>query len=555
MLTRLSISNYALIDSLDIHFGDGLNIVTGETGAGKSIILGALSLILGQRAESRYFFNQDQKCVIEGYFQVAEYQLVDFFAMQDLDYEEETIIRREINSDGKSRAFVNDTPVTLQVLKSLAEKLIAIHSQHATLQLSTPSFQLLVLDNVAQNRDLLQQYTRQFQTYKKTQAHLVELQTAAQRANAEADYHQFLYDELNAANLEVDEQERLEAEQSQLEHAEEIKRGLFGAAAALHDQEINAIALLREALQQLQQAERYLPTLTEQVNRLQSSLIEVKDLAEGLSQAEQETVWDEGRLVEVNERLSQLYALQQKHHVENSAQLIGVRDGLRGKLDALSTDQAEIDRLTVEVEQLRVSMLMLATKLSESREAVIPTVQKAVGHVLQAVGMPHSTLHIVLDIVDEQAMKETGGNDVQFLFTANKGQEPQPIGKVASGGELSRLMLAIKSLIAETSALPTIIFDEIDTGISGEVAFRVGEIMERLAGNMQVIAITHLPQIAARGQTHFKVYKTESDNKTTTNMTRLAQADRVQEIAQMLSGIEPGDAAIQHAKSLLNDRP
>lgn len=554
MLTRLSITNYALIDSLDIHFGYGLNMVTGETGAGKSIILGALSLILGQRADSRFFFNQDQKCVIEGCFQIADYQLTDFFTDHDLDYEEETIIRREINSDGRSRAFVNDTPVTLQVLKALTEKLIAIHSQHATLELSTSSFQLLVLDSVAQNGDLRQAYVRQFQTYKKALARLQELETAAQRANTEADYHQFLYDELREAQLDAGEQGLLEAEQTQLEHAEEIKRGLFGVIVALHDQEINAVALLREALQQLQKAARYLPALAEQVSRLQSNLIEIKDLAEELGRTEQETVWDESRLTVVNERLSQLYALQKKHHVEDTVQLIAVRDDLKGKLEALSTDQAEINRLTTEVEQHRVSVLMLAAKLSESREAVIPAVQEAVVRVLQEVGMPHSTLHIVLDILGEEALKETGGNDIQFLFTANKGQEPQPVGKVASGGELSRLMLAIKSLVAETSALPTIIFDEIDTGISGEVALRVGEIMERLAVNMQVIAITHLPQIAARGQTHFKVFKTEVGDKTTTNMVRLRQAERVQEIAQMLSGIDPGDAAIEHARALLDDQ-
>lgn len=553
MLNRLSIINYALIDSLDIHFDKGLNILTGETGAGKSIILGALSLILGQRAESQYFFNQDRKCVIEGYFDIEAYELKEFFRLQDLDYEPETIIRREINSDGKSRAFVNDTPVTLQVLRTLAEKLIDIHSQHATLQLNTSSFQLFVLDSVAQNQAIRQAYTQQFHAYKKTLARLSALRTAAQQANAEADYHQYLYDELAAANLDADEQERLESEQQQLEHAEEIKRGLLGAVYALQDQEVNALGLVKEAMQQLQQAERYLPALVEQVTRLQSSLIELKDLGEELSRAEQEVMVDEGRLAEVNERLSLLYALQQKHHVAGTAELITLREELHGKLQALSNDEAEIHRLTEEVETGKAALVQLAAQLSDSRKAAIPRVEEAAGRILHAVGMPHGVLQIALRLLGDDGMKESGGDDVQFLFTANKGQDPQPVGKVASGGELSRLMLAVKSLVAQTSALPTIIFDEIDTGISGEVALRVGEIMEVLAGNMQVIAITHLPQIAARGKTHFKVYKTESAGKTITNMAPLAPDDRVLEIAQMLSGAEPGEAAIQHAAALLSD--
>ncbi|WP_257657521.1 DNA repair protein RecN [Parapedobacter lycopersici] len=554
MLHRLSISNYALINSLDIRFDSGLNIVTGETGAGKSIILGALSLILGQRAERQYFFNEDRKCVIEGVFDLSGYALQDFFVAQDLDYDPETIIRREINSDGKSRAFVNDTPVTLQVLKALAEKLIDIHSQHATLQLNTPAFQLLVLDSVAQNQALRQQYIHQFHAHRKAWARLEALQEATQQANAEADYHQFLYDELEAARLEADEQERLELEQRQLEHAEEIKRGLINALYALRDQEINALALLRETQQQLQQAERYLPALGEQAARLQSSLIDLKDLGEELSRTEQEVLLDEGRLTEVNERLSQLYALQQKHHVSSVTELITLRETLRGQLHARSADEAEMHRLTGEVAELKAGLLTLAAELSEARKAAIPMVEKTVSEVLHTVGMPHGVLHVALQPLGTETMKESGGDDIQFLFTSNKGQDPQPVGKVASGGELSRLMLAVKSLVAQTSALPTIVFDEIDTGISGEVALRVGEIMERLGSNMQVIAITHLPQIAARGHSHFKVYKAESSGKTITGMMPLQPADRVLEIAQMLSGAEPGEAAMQHAAALLNNR-
>ena len=551
MLSRLSIRNYALIDSLDIHFDRGLNILTGETGAGKSIIMGGLSLILGQRVESRYFFNKDKKCIIEGYFDISSYQLEKFFDEQDLDYEQETIMRREISADGKSRAFVNDTPVTLNVLKALAEKLIDIHSQHATLQLNTEGFQLLTLDSVAQNLELRQRYAAKFHGYKTALARLNALKESAQKASAEADYHQFLYDELATANLEVGEQEQLEDEQRQLEHAEEIKRGLLGAVYALQDQEVNAVTLLKEALQQMQQAERYMPSLAEHVARLQSSFIELKDLGEEIGRVEQGVVLDEGRLVEVNDRLSLLYALQQKHRVENTAALIALREELREKLEALSSDEVEINRLEAEVTQLKAETLELAGKLSESRQSVIPMVQKEVARVLHDVGMPHSVLHIALTVVDDEAIRDTGQDRVSFLCTANRGQEPQPIGKVASGGELSRLMLAMKSLVAKTSALPTIIFDEIDTGISGEVALRVGEIMGRLADHMQVIAITHLPQIASKGNTHFKVYKTEATDKTETNILQLDERERVLEIAQMLSGANPGETAMQHAAELL----
>lgn len=551
MLSRLSIQNYALIDSLDIHFDRGLNILTGETGAGKSIIMGGLSLILGQRIESRYFFNQERKCIIEGYFDISGYELESFFEEQDLDYAGETIMRREISADGKSRAFVNDTPVTLTVLKALAEKLIDIHSQHATLQLSTESFQLLTLDSVAQNQPLHQQYLTVYRSFKATEERLNTLKETVKQAGAEADYHRFLFEELEKAKLEVGEQEQLELEQQQLEHAEEIKRHLFGAVHILHEQEMSTVALLKEALSQLQQAERHMPSLAEQVERLQSAFIEIKDLGVEIDRIEQGIILNEERLATVNERLDLLYTLQQKHRVDNLAALIALRDELAEKLKALSSDDEEIIRLELEASRLKEEMLALADQLSASRRAVIPRVQDEVSQVLRTVGMPNSQLRIVLDPLEVDAVRTSGRDRIEFLFTANKGQDPQPVGKVASGGELSRLMLAIKSLIAKTSALPTIIFDEIDTGISGEVALKVGEIMEGLADHMQVIAITHLPQIAAKGDTHFKVYKIESADKTATSLVQLAQSDRVREIAEMLSGTNPGEAALQHATELL----
>jgi len=551
MLSRLSIRNYALIDSLDIHFDKGLNILTGETGAGKSIIMGGLSLILGQRIESRYFFNQEKKCIIEGYFDVSGYQLEAFFQDHDLDYERETILRREISVDGKSRAFVNDSPVTLNVLKTLAERLIDIHSQHATLQVNTEAFQLFTLDSVAQNHALRQQYASVYRAYKAALERLETLKEKARVAGAEADYQRFQFDELENAKLEADEQEQLEQEQRQLEHAEEIKRHLFGAAQAIQDQEINAVVLLKEAALQLQQAARHMPALSEQADRLESALIELKDLGTEIVHVEQGIVLDEERLVAVQDRLNLLYTLQQKHRVDSNAALLAIRDELAEKLGALSLNDEEIGRLEGETNRLKAEMLALAEQLTASRQAVVPYIEEEVARLLQTVGMPHSRLQIVLQPLAAESARISGRDTVEFLFTANKGQEPQPVGKVASGGELSRVMLAIKSLIAKTSSLPTIIFDEIDTGISGEVALKVGEIMEQLAAHMQVVAITHLPQIAAKGNTHFKVYKIDAGDKTTTTLAALSPSDRVREIAEMLSGTNPGEAALQHAAELL----
>lgn len=549
MLSRLSIKNYALIDELDIQPSKGLNILTGETGAGKSIILGALSLILGQRAESKYFYNQAQKCVIEGFFNIAEYHLQGFFEEQDLDYEVETILRREISADGKSRAFVNDTPVTLTALKALGERLIDIHSQHATLEINTEDFQLMTLDSVAENNTLLNQYQSSYKQYKQTNTALKELLEEVKQAQTEADYHQFLFDELAEAKLVADEQDLLEQEQNQLSHAEEIKRSLLAANFALNEQEQAAISLLKDAISQLQQAERYLPNLHELTERLQSSLIEIKDISEEIERTEQHTLFDEDRLSTVNDRLSLLFQLQQKHHVDDVPALILIKEELENKLLKNSSNDEKVEKLTLETARLKKACEELAQQLTTSRKKAIEIVQQEVVKVLTEVGMPNSILQV--ELTSSEQLRNSGQDSIRFLFSANKGQEPQPLNKVASGGELSRLMLAIKSLIAKTSALPTIIFDEIDTGISGEVALKVGNVMESMAKYMQVIAITHLPQIASKGQSHYQVYKADEQEKTRTNMRRLAQEERVVEIAQMLSGSNPGEAALQHAKELL----
>ncbi|EFK57705.1 DNA repair protein RecN [Sphingobacterium spiritivorum] len=551
MLSRLYIRNYALIDTLDISFDKGLNIITGETGAGKSIIMGALSLILGSRIEGKYFFNQDQKCIIEGYFNIGAYHLQSFFDEHDMDYETETIIRREISVDGKSRAFINDSPVNLAILKSLGEQLIDVHSQHATLQINTEAFQLLVIDSIAGNTELKIAFEKTFKEYRATKKKLEELKGAIKNANAELDYHQFLFDELEQANLQDGEQIRLEEEQQQLENAEEIKRGLLSAVNYLTEQEANAVSLIKDALVQLQHIEKYMPASEDLFNRLQSTHIELKDIVNEIEGLEQTVVLDESRLDAVNDRLNIIYTLQKKHRVEQIGELIALRNDLESKIISASSQEELLITLEKQLTSVLQALKDLAGQLSASRQDVLPQIQDHVASVLAEVGMPHARLHIELQSLDETQFKESGQDSVQFLFSANKGQELQPIHKVASGGELSRVMLAIKSLIARSTALPTIIFDEIDTGISGEVALKVGEIMQRLASHMQVLAITHLPQIASKGKSHFKVYKEDSGDKTQSNIVLLNQQERVLEVAQMLSGANPGEAAIKHATELI----
>ncbi|MGJ1386550.1 DNA repair protein RecN [Sphingobacterium spiritivorum] len=551
MLSRLYIRNYALIDTLDISFDKGLNIITGETGAGKSIIMGALSLILGSRIEGKYFFNQDQKCIIEGYFNIGAYHLQSFFDEHDMDYETETIIRREISVDGKSRAFINDSPVNLAILKSLGEQLIDVHSQHATLQINTEAFQLLVIDSIAGNTELKIAFEKTFKEYRATKKKLEELKGAIKNANAELDYHQFLFDELEQANLQDGEQIRLEEEQQQLENAEEIKRGLLSAVNYLTEQEANAVSLIKDALVQLQHIEKYMPASEDLFNRLQSTHIELKDIVNEIEGLEQTVVLDESRLDSVNDRLNIIYTLQKKHRVEQVGELIALRNDLESKIISASSQEELLITLEKQLTSVLQALKDLAGQLSSSRKDVLPQIQGHVASVLAEVGMPHARLHIELQSLDDLQFKESGQDSVQFLFSANKGQELQPIHKVASGGELSRVMLAIKSLIARSTALPTIIFDEIDTGISGEVALKVGEIMQRLASHMQVLAITHLPQIASKGKSHFKVYKEDSGDKTQSNIVLLNQQERVLEVAQMLSGANPGEAAIKHATELI----
>lgn len=549
MLQKLSIRNYALIDSLDIEFDKGLNIITGETGAGKSIILGALSLILGQRAESKYFFNQDKKCVIEGAFVLGDENLKELFEEHDVDFFNESTLRREISIDGKSRSFINDTPVNLSILKQIGEKLIDIHSQHATQEINDADFQLLIVDSLANHNALLFDYRNGFKKLRLESNRLKKLVTDANEARSKQDYEQFLFNELEQANLKEHEQEELEQELERLTHAESIKRALLTTTGLLTEAEPSALQLLKEAQIQLQSIEKFDSEINILYERLRSSIIEIKDIADETAGLEADTLHSAERLDIINQRLDLLYSLQQKHRVADNTGLLELQKQLENNLNQLLSSDENIEQLTKEIEQLKIELHKKANQLSLNRIKAIKIVEEQTGNTLKKVGMPNAQL--VLTQKKQEELSKDGLDEINLLFTANAGQAPAPVNKVASGGELSRLMLAIKALLAKHTSLPTIIFDEIDTGISGETALKVGEVIAQLGNNMQVISITHLPQIAAKGISHYFVYKNEDSGKTTTGIRKLKQEERITAIAEMLSGKNPGASAIENAKELL----
>jgi DNA repair protein RecN (Recombination protein N) len=551
MLKRLAIRNYALIDNLDISFSKELNILTGETGAGKSIILGALSLILGQRAESKYFFNQQKKCIIEGTFQLDGFYLNEFFTEHDLDFDLETVLRREISSDGKTRAFINDTPVNLAILKKLGEKLIDVHSQHATLEINDEEFQLLVIDTVAGNQNLLTDYRKIYKSYRNAQSKLKDLLSRSEQSKSDLDYFQFQFDELEKAKLFSGEQVALEKELDALSHAEDIKKNLQNAISVLNENEPSAIAQIKEAGVSLASAEKYKVEINTLRERLNSCLIEVKDILSEIEQIEQSAIVNQGSLQKLSDRLDLIYSLQKKHRIGTEEELIALRDAILTKLNGILFADEDIEKIKIEVDVFFKEVQNLSQQLNKSRDENIPKVEASIMNTLAEIGMPNAVLQVMNDTLPEGKFDENGNSEIKFLFSANKGQTPLPMNKVASGGELSRLMLSIKSLIAMHTALPTLIFDEIDTGISGEVALKVGHIMEKLSKNMQVIAITHLPQIASKGDTHYRVFKNELDEVTRTNINELNQEERIIEIAKMLSGDNPGESAMQNARDLI----
>jgi DNA repair protein RecN (Recombination protein N) len=549
MLQKLSIRNYALIDTLEIDFNKGLNIITGETGAGKSIILGALSLILGQRAESRYFFNQDKKCVIEGGFSLPDESLKLLFDDYDLDFQKETLLRREISIDGKSRAFINDTPVNLSTLKIVGEQLIAIHSQHATQEISSADFQLLILDALANHQSLLKNYKQEYKQLKLKEQQLKSLQQQTNEAKNKQDYEQFLFNELEQAAVKNGEQEELEQELEKLTHAETIKRALLAACHLINDSENAANSLLKEASSQLNGIEKFDTEIANLNERLKSTIIELKDIAEEITAIEANTDYNPQRLEVIQERLDLFYGLQQKHRVNNNTELLAIQEQLSLNLNALLNSDEQLEKLKHDIEHLQRSLFSQAEQLNENRKKAIAIAKKDIDGALRKMNMPNA--HVIFQLVQLQQLSANGLDEVQLLFTANAGQQAAPVAKVASGGELSRLMLAVKALLAKHTSLPTLIFDEIDTGISGETALRVGEVIDDLANDMQVMAITHLPQIAAKGNSHYFVYKDEKAEKTTTGIKKLSSDERISAIAEMLSGKNPGASAIQNAKDLL----
>ncbi len=553
MLSRLTINNYALIDNLDIELDAGLNIITGETGAGKSIILGALSLILGQRAESKYFFNQQKKCVIEGMFRIEGFHLKKYFEENDLDYEAETVLRREISADGKSRAFVNDTPVNLNALKQLGEKLIDIHSQHATVEINDPGFQLLVVDSITNHPELLDKYRNAFFTYKKSATQLQHLIEESEKAKSEEDYLQFQFDELEKANLIEDEQEQLEQELYALNNAEAIKRSLLSANYLLQESETAALNQFKESLQLLTALEKYNLKAGELAQRLNSINIELKDIVAEIGDMEQATQVDEARTVKISDRLALIFSLQKKHRVTGNPELLQIQADLSDKLNYIQTDGEAIENLQKQLKKQKAELQKMAEQLSASRQKAIPEIEKQILKTLAEVDMGQAVLKIENNIAVKEAFDKNGLDHIKFLFSANKGHQTAEMSKVASGGELSRMMLSIKSLISRYTALPTIIFDEIDTGVSGEVANKVGLVMEQLSQFLQVVTITHLPQIASKGQSHFLVYKNDTGKIPSTKIKKLSEEERVLEIAKILSGSKPGESALQNARELLNN--
>lgn len=549
MIKSLSIKNYALIDTIEIDFKEGFTIITGETGAGKSILMGALSLITGQRADTGVLKDDEKKCVVEANFLLANYGLQDFFEQNELDYANETILRREISPAGKSRAFINDTPANLNILKELSIRLIDIHSQHESLNLNQSEFQLKVVDSFAGNANLLQSYQLKFTEYKTIKKQLDELKEEAAQSKGDFDYLNFRFDELENAKLLNNEQEELEEEAKTLNNTEEIQRNLSVMHNALSEDEFSVLTNLKEAHNAASKTVPFFGKINSIEERLNSSYIELKDIAEEIGLILGDIEYNPERVELVNARLDLIYSLQQKHKVNTVAALLEIKEKLDSELQNIVSFDDQIDKLSDKLKKTASELENHALSLHKKRKKVLPEIEKYVAGQLGQLGMPEAKFKIALEGLLEYSPK--GKDKISFLFSANKNISAQNISKVASGGELSRLMLSIKSLLSKSIGLPTIIFDEIDTGVSGEIADKMGAIMQSMSENMQVLSITHLPQVAAKGSTHFLVYKDESKNTSTTGIKKLSSEERLQELAKMLSGENITKEAIENAKVLL----
>ena len=553
MLKSLSIQNYALISQLEVNFIGGFSVLTGETGAGKSIILGALSLILGQRADAKSIKEGESKCLIEGIFDISSYKLQSFFEENELEYDAaHCILRRELFASGKSRAFINDTPVGLNELKILGSQLIDIHSQHQNLMLADGNFQMQILDVLADNKDLKKEYQDIFKQYNACQKQLDTLKEEASRKTSEEDYLKFQYNQLVEANLKENEQAGLELELETLSHLEDIKTGLFKVEQSLSGEEQSVVPALKDALNILTALNKVYPKSVEMTRRLESSYLDIKDLASEISKKQEYLELDPERLYYVNERLDLLYTLQKKHKLETCEALIELRNNIGIQLQEINNFEEQIATLEKDLQSFYEQVIKLAGNLTQSRKMAAGKLESELVLKVSSLGMPN--MKFTCDLTSKSHPDSNGMDYVNFLFSSNKNLGLKPVSATASGGEISRLMLGIKSLIAGAMALPTIIFDEIDTGVSGEIADKMGDIMQKLGVQMQVITITHLPQIAAKGSSHYYVYKFDDKNTTETNIRKLNQEERVKEIAQMLSGSELTDAAIEHAKNLITPK-
>lgn len=549
MIRSLSITNYAIIEAVEINFSDDLTIITGETGAGKSIMLGALGLIMGKRAETKVLYDLNKKCVVEATFDIIAYQLEDVFDKLDLDYHPQTVIRREISPSGKTRAFVNDTPVRLDILRELCDYLVDLHQQFDTLDIQDPEYQLRVIDALADNKKQLAEYQQAYQSYESNKRELERLRRKERNALKESDFLQFQLEELLEAELVAGEQEELEQEQKQLSNAEDIKRILNMAVMGISEDERAISSQMLDLINPIFSIAEFHKNLPELAERLEGLKFELEEIANDFMRIADNTEYDPERLEEIDERLDLLFRLQKKHNVSSEEELLEIQEDLQGSLQGFEDLSGQIVDLERQIAAQEKSLLKLGGELSKRREAAITPFEKELKKLLQQLSMKHARLQV--DLQELKEITPTGTDQLRFLFAANKGSRLEEIRGVASGGEMSRLALCIKSMIADAITLPTLIFDEIDTGVSGEVALQMGIILQELSGNHQVISITHSPQIAAKADRHYFVHKTVSANRTITDICELKQEERILEIAKMLSGDPPSEFAKANAKELL----
>ena len=550
MITSLSIKNYALIEKLTIDFSKGFSTITGETGAGKSIILGALGLVLGKRADLTSLKNKEEKCIIEAHFEISKYNLLPFFETNDLDYENDTIIRREILPSGKSRAFVNDSPVNLQELQELSLFLIDIHSQQQTQELSDENVQFEIIDAIATNKDIILEYQSLLKKYKSDRSKLNSVLKRQSESKKEQEYNTFLLDELVAAQLKSGEQESLEADFEKLNNVEIIKESIDKSLAIANEEQMGVMHNLNEIKVSLQKIAVFSADYQSFLERITSVTIEFEDVLEEMNRCSEKLINDPEQLDLISQKLQVIFTLQKKHQVSSVDELLQIQMNLENSVLELGNMEEEIAALTLSLKQKTVELDVFSTTIHTNRLNSIPVLSQKLIAILETLGMPN--VRFKMDVKSTETYFQNGKDELQFLFSANKGTDFGLLKKVASGGEMSRIMLAVKAILAHYSKLPTLIFDEIDTGVSGEIAIRMGEIMKEMSQQMQIFAITHLPQIAAKGNAHFKVFKSTVGEDTQSELKLLTREERVVEIAQMLSGTIVSDSALNHAKALLN---